>query len=563
MKRGLFAVALALACAHRPEPAPALDFARFADEFWEEAFAFAPSSATAAGVHQRDGELEDFSRPRLDARVAALKRSLARLSSFDRSALSFDDRIDARILESEIRGRLLGLEVVRSWERNPMAYAGVPGNAIDGLMKREFAPAAERLRSAISRLEQVPRLYAAGRENLTDPPREFTDLAIRMTRGSIDFFSGPVAEWARLAAAGDASLLARFDRTNAAAVAAAREFHGWLERDLLPRSTGSYALGPETFLRKLAIEELIELPLPELLGRGEAQLAKDRKAFLETARKIDPSKPAAEVYAALADDHPTAEDLLPSVRRSVEAARQFVVQRRLVEIPSEVRVRIEETPTYDRVGSFASMDTPGPYESKATEAFYYVTPVEPEWDAKHKEEHLRAFSTYVLAMTNVHEAYPGHYLQFLYAPSFPTKTRKLSTANSNVEGWAHYAEEMLADQGFGGGDPRMRLAQLEEALLRDCRYVAGIKLHTAGWSVAQGQQLFVDQCFQEPANAFEEARRGTYDPTYLYYTFGKIEIQRMAREYMARKGKTLEQFHGAFLTQGGFALPLVQEILFR
>jgi uncharacterized protein (DUF885 family) len=247
----------------------------------------------------------------------------------------------------------------------------------------------------------------------------------------------------------------------------------------------------------------------------------------------------------------------------VEAARQFVVEKDLVTIPSEVRVRVEETPPYARVGSFASMDTPGPYETKATEAFYYVTPVEKDWDERHKEEHLRAYSTYVMAMTNVHEAYPGHYLQFLYAPRFPTKTRKLSFTGSNVEGWAHYSEQMVVDHGFGGGDPRMRLAQLEEALLRDCRYVTGIKLHTQGWTVEQGQRLFVQQCFQEPANAYEEARRGAYNPTYLYYTYGKLEIQQLAQEYMGRKGATLKQFHDAFVAQGGLALPLVRRILFR
>jgi uncharacterized protein (DUF885 family) len=270
------------------------------------------------------------------------------------------------------------------------------------------------------------------------------------------------------------------------------------------------------------------------------------------------------VYAALANDHPTADDLIPAIGRSVEDARRFVIEKDLVTIPSEVRVRVEPTPPFARTGGAgASMDTPGPYETNATEAFYYVDPVESDWNEKHQKEHLRAFGTYFIAMTNAHEAYPGHYLQFLYSQRFPTKTRKLTVSGANAEGWAHYAEQMMVDQGFGNGNPRMRLAQLQAALLRDCRYVTGIKLHTEGWTVEQGQALFVEQCFQEPSNAYEESRRGAYNPTYLYYTFGKLEIQRMASDYMQQKHASLKQFHDAFVSQGGLPLPLVRRILFR
>jgi uncharacterized protein (DUF885 family) len=293
-------------------------------------------------------------------------------------------------------------------------------------------------------------------------------------------------------------------------------------------------------------------------------LQKDYDAFLATAKLIDPSKSAAEVMAVVSNEHPSAEELIPSVRNSVEAARQFLVAKDLVTIPTEVRPRVEETPPYARSGSFASMDTPGPYETKATEAFYYVTPVEADWDAKHKEEHLRLYNPYVVAMINVHEAWPGHYLQFLYAPRFPTKTQKLVYAGSNSEGWAHYAEQMMVDEGFGGRDPKIRLAQLQEALLRDCRYVAGIKLHTEGWTVERAaKELFEAKGFQEPANAHEEARRGAYNPTYLYYTLGKLMIYDLRDEYMQKKSASLKQFHDAFVSQGALPIPLVREMLFR
>jgi uncharacterized protein (DUF885 family) len=564
--RSFASLLLALSCVHAPAPERARtspEFARFVDDYFGARFAYLPSRATAVGFHEHDARLEDFSRQRIEAQIAELKQFQARLSALDRSRLSFDEDIDARLIENQINAALLELTVVRSWERNPMTYAGLPGNAIDSLMKRDFAPGPERVRSAIARLSQVPRFYQAAKQNLANPAKELTDVAIRMSRGSVGFLQGAVPQWARTAAAGDAALLGQFEEAHGPAVAAARDFAAWLEADLAPRSRGNYAIGADTFLAKLQYEEMVTLPLSELLARGEAQLAKDRAAFVHTAREIDASLSAAEVMKSISDEHPTAGDLIASVARSVEAARQFIVEKGIVTIPSEVRVKVAPTPPYARSGSFASMDTPGPYEHKANEAFYYVTPVEPDWDDKHKEEHLRLYNPWVVGMINVHEAYPGHYLQFLYAPRFPTKTRKLARSSSNSEGWAHYAEQMMVDLGFGGANPKMRLAQLQEALLRDCRYVVGIKLHTAGWTVEQGAKLFVEQGFQEPANAYEEARRGAYNPTYLYYTLGKLEIQDLAREYMARKRATLRQFHDAFVAQGPLPIPLIRKILLR
>jgi uncharacterized protein (DUF885 family) len=562
-------IVLGFACARTtpsptsPTPASGQPFAKFVDDYFDSRFDYVPSQGTDAGFHQYDTKLEDRSRARIEARIAELKSLLARLERFDRSKLSPDEAVDADALEGEIRGFLLDQETLRDWERNPMGYAGLPGSAADSLIKREFASPAERLRSLVAREKLIPAVYAAAKANLVNPPKEFTDLAIRMAKGSAGYFSGTVAQWAKEAAGGDAALWNEFSQTNARAVEATRDFSDWLEKDLLPRSKGSYAIGAANFLAKMKYDDMVELPLPELLAKGEAQLAKDYAAFVETAKKIDPGKTPAEVMKMLSNEHPTAENLIPAVSRSVENARRFLVEKDLVTIPSEVRPRVEETPPFARSGSFASMDTPGAFETKATEAFYYVTPVEKEWDAKHKEEHLRLYNPYVVSIIDVHEVWPGHYLQFLYAPRFPTKTRKLVFCGTNAEGWAHYAEQMMVDEGFGGGDPKYRLAQLQEALLRDCRYVVGIKLHTQGMTVEEGARVFVEKGFQEPANAYEESRRGAYNPTYLYYTLGKLLIQDLRDEYRSRTGVSLKQFHDAFVAQGGLPIPLVRRILFR
>lgn len=539
------------------------EFAKFVDDYFDASFRFDPVAGTEAGLHQYDTELGDRSREAIDARIGELHAFLHKLHDLDPTRFSFDDSIDAAMIESDIRSKLLDLETLQTWKRNPMGYAELPGEGIDSLIKRDLATNWQRLLAVTRRLDEIPALYESAEKNLDDPPRVFTELAIRMSVGTASYLAGPVAAWAKGAAGDDPALLQKFEASNAKAIAATKKFNAWLKSDLLPRSKGDYAIGEKNFLAKLRDDEMVDMPLDELLARGEANLEKDSAAFVATAKKIDASKSPREVMAILERDHPTARNLIPSVKRSLEAAREFVVNHHLVTIPSDVRPIVEETPPYARSGAFASMDTPGPYEAKATEAFYYVTPVEKNWNARHKEEHLRLFNPYVVAMIDIHEAYPGHYVQFLYAPRFPTKTRKLLYCNTNVEGWAHYTEQMMVDQGFGGGDPKIRFAQLEEALLRDVRYVVGIKLHTAGWTVKQGAKLFEEKAFQEPANALEEARRGTYDPTYLYYTLGKLEIQDLRDEYMRKTGATLEQFHDAFLAQGGLPIPLMRKVLLR
>ena len=179
------------------------------------------------------------------------------------------------------------------------------------------------------------------------------------------------------------------------------------------------------------------------------------------------------------------------------------------------------------------------------------------------DEHLRLFNKPVMDVITIHEAFPGHFTQFLYAKQYPTKVRQLLFASSNAEGWAHYAEQMMVEEGYGFGDPKLALAQLSEALLRDCRYIAGIKLHTAGWTVEQATKLFMEKGFQERANAFEEARRGAYNPTYLYYTLGKLQIYKLREDYRRAKGVefSLINFHNDFIKIGPMPIKLVRKIM--
>ncbi|MGZ3454121.1 MAG: DUF885 domain-containing protein [Polyangiales bacterium] len=564
--RILVASVLLMSCtpAEAPRAAPvpvATSYAQFVDRHFAAYFTFKPTSATRTGDHSHDTELEDFSKPRIAKRVAELRKELDDLGKLDVDTLPPNDRIDAEALEGAIKGELYELETIRSWEHNPMTYAGLPGRSLDALMKREFAPGKERIGYVVARLKKIPAVYQAAQQNLHDMPKVQLELATRMAKGSIKFLEGEVPAWASLAN-GAEPLPKELDDAREKAVIATRAFAGWLS-GVAP--TGSFALGEDKFKEKLRLEEMIDAPLDQLLTRGEKQLAHDWAAFVSTALTIDPKKEPLAVMRELSADHPTEEALVDTVAKSVEETRKFVAEHAIATIPSEVRPTVKATPVFARAAVFASMDTPGPFESKATEAFYYVTPVEPDWDATHKDQHLRQFNRFVTALIDIHEVWPGHYLQFLYAKSFPTKTRKLVYAMSNGEGWAHYAEQMLVDEGFGGTDPKtapkMRLAQLQEALVRDCRYVAAIKLHTMGWTVEQAAKLFEEKAFMEPANALEEAKRGTYDPKYLAYTWGKLEIQALAKDYREKKKASLKDFHDAFVSSGALPLPLVRKLL--
>ena len=539
------------------------DFASFVDAHFRAYFEWRPSAGTEAGFHEYDSKTQDYSAGAIRTRIATLSEELLRLNTIRKGPLSADDEIDAALLNGQLRSDLLDLETLRWLNRNPMPYVSTPGGSVDSLIKRNFAPPAERLRNVIARLQGVPPLIEAMKSNMEDPPREYTEFAIRIANGSVGFFDKTVRKWGEEAAGGDAGLKRDLDDAAQKAAEAMRSAAAWLQKDLLPRSKGNFAIGAENFSRKLLYDDMLGIPLDRVLEIGEANLEKDHRAFLETAERIAPGKPPMEAMRMLSSDHPTEARLIEDTKGNVDGIRQFLLDHKIVSIPSEVRPIVTETPPYARDGAFAMMETPGAYETKATEAFYYVTPPEKEWPAKQKEEHLRLFNRPVMQMITIHEAWPGHFLQFLYAKQYPTKTRKLAYCSTNVEGWAHYSEQMMVEEGYGNGDPKIKLGQLSEALLRDCRYVVGIRIHTKGMTIEEGTRLFMDRGFSEREVALEETRRGAYDPTYLYYTLGKLMIYKMRDDFRKAKGPgySLQGFHDEFVRQGGLPIPLMRRIM--
>ncbi len=559
----IFCVAALLSAAWPLRADDRTPFQEFVDDYYAQYFQWDPTQATYAGIHDFDGRLSDLSATAVAARIKLLQTQAARNARLQRTMLPTPDRTDLIILAHAINAELLELEVVRDWKRNPVLYLGKPAESMDLLMKRTYAPADVRLKAVIGRLKASLPLFAAMKANVENPPKEFADLGLIVAKGSVSFFKTDLPLWAKTAAGKDEKLLAEFTAANDAVRKEFEDAAVWVEKELLPKAKGKYAIGADAFMKKLAYEEMLDIPLPKLLAIGEANLKKDKEAFVATAKLIDPKLTPQEVLTRLGDDHPKPDDLVAATRGTIERTRQFLTDKKIISVPSEVRPTIAETPPFARTGGFASMDTPGAYETKATEAFYYVTPPEKEWEQRRKTEHMRQFNRLGLDIITIHEAFPGHYMQFLYSKQFPTKVRKLYTCGSNVEGWAHYAEQMIVDEGYGAGDPKVRLAQLGEALLRDCRYVVGIKLHTEGWTVEQGKEYFIKEGLIEPEVAFQETRRGTYNPTYLYYTLGKLQILKLRDDYKKAKGEafSLQKFHDEFVKQGGTPIKLIRGIM--
>jgi uncharacterized protein (DUF885 family) len=538
-------------------------FREVVDAYFEDYFKANPSQATGVGFHQYDRQLEDFSLAAHQRNRRLLLTYLAEFQAISPSALAPLERDDREIMIALIHSGLLEEDRIQMWRKNPDAYSGAVTGSIFALIKRNFAPLPERLRSVIEREKQIPRALMQAREVLRNSPKIYTDIAIEQLPGNVDFFQTTVTETFKDVP--DEALRAEFRRSNDGAIAALKEYQTFLQKDLLPRSNGTFAIGAESYRLKVLDDEMVDVPLVRLLQIGYAQLRKDQRAFIETARRIDPNKSPEEVLKEVERDHPSAGTLLSSAQQQLDGLRQFLIDKKIITVPGGAQAKVVETPPFSRATTFASMDTPGPYEANATEAYYNITLPDPSWPKEKQEEYLQGYNYPLLSNVSVHEVWPGHYTQFLWVKNNPelSKVRKLTAAGSNAEGWAHYSEEMVLDEGLYNNDPKYRLAQLIDALLRDCRYIVGIRMHTQGMTMAQAQEFFVKEGRQQPVVGEMETKRGTGDPTYLMYTLGKLEILKLRADYQRKTGSkfSLQDFHDRFIKAGSPPVKIVRREL--
>jgi uncharacterized protein (DUF885 family) len=534
------------------------------DRFFDQAdFRFNPSAGTAAGFHQYDSQLEDFSGASIQRHMATLHQYEQEVGKFPAAQLTPEQSADRDLVLGNIRSWLLDLEAIRIWEKNPDHYTSTATNAVFVIMARTFAPPEERLRSVIARERQIPKMLAAARANLKNPPRIYTEVAIEQMPGMIGFFQKDVPS--AFTAVKDPALLNEFHRANDAVIAELQAYDKFLKTNLLPRSNGDFRIGADNFRKKLQYDEMVDIPLDRLLEIGFANLRQNQQALRETAKKIDPGKTAQQILTEAEKDHPAPDKLLQTFRDTLGGIRDYVTQHHIVTIPSPTPPIVEETPPFMRALTFASMDTPGPYEKVAKEAFFNVTLPEKSWSPREIEEHMEGYNRGTIASTAIHEVYPGHYVQFLWMQSAPSKVRKILGANSNAEGWAHYCEQMMIDEGYGNGDLKLRLGQLQDALLRNARFIVGIEMHTGQMTFEQGIDFFVKEGMQTRTNGERETKRGTSDPTYLYYTLGKLEILKLREDYRRMRGAsfTLQDFHDNFMRQGWPPIKIVRRAMLK
>jgi len=544
-----------------PEAVASAEYDAMVNEYFDTYFHFHPTEASYAGFHQYDNQLEDYSLRARDAELSFLLDTKQTAGYTHTEFLNEQQRLDLKILASAINARILELQEIRMWQKNPDIYSSSPTASIFLLMSRRFAPPAERLKSVIAREQQIPANLAAGRTNLKNPPRVYAEIAIEQMPGIISFFQKDVP--AAFKDVTDAQLLAQFNAANGNVVTELQRYEAFLKTDLLPVSKGDYRLGPELYRKKLLYDDMVDIPLDRLLQIGYDDLHRNQAELRRVAAQIDASKTTEQVLAMLEQDHPRPDQLLQSFRDTFNSLIGFIQDRQIITIPSDVRPIVQETPPFARALTSASMDTPGPYETKATEAFFNVTLPEPSWSADKTKAWMEGFNRGTILSTAIHEAYPGHYVQFLWSKQFPSKVRKLIGCGTNIEGWAHYTEQMMLDEGYGNGDAKLRIGQLQDALLRNARYIVGIEMHTAGMTLAEATDFFVREGHQTTAVAEREAQRGTSDPTYLVYTLGKLEIMKLRSDYQQKVGSnySLQRFHDDFIKQGQPPIPIVRRVL--
>jgi uncharacterized protein (DUF885 family) len=543
------------------------NFQKFVDEYFDGFFRFDPASATSAGIHKYDGMLPAYSQTDIQSEIAHNQMALRSLAKIPSGDLSVNNLLDATVLESLINGSLLDLANIRMWAKDPGFYNTQAATALFSLIERDFAPVDDRLESLIARERRVPDVLSSARTNVVNPPAVYTKVAIEAVQAQIDFLQNALPQ--SVAGAQSLALKTEFTKVNQSAITAYQQFLDYLQQGLSPQSGGDFALGRENFQKKLQYDEMVDLPINDLLKIGHKEMHRVQSLFTQAANIIDSTKPPMEVLQRVKQNAPAAGQAIGNTQSVLNNLHEFVLTHEIVTVPAAPIPEVKETPSFMRALTFASMDTPGPFEEHSIQSFFYVTLPGPSWNEDRARQLLRFFDPYSLRIIAIHEVYPGHYVQFLRLKQAPPRARKLEPSlngmGTNVEGWAHYCEEMMLEQGYGEGNPSLLLVQLQAALIRLCRYIAAIKMHTQGMTVEQATLLFQQQAYMDPANAEREAMRGALDPTYISYTLGKLEIMKLREDYKKILGDkfNLKAFHDQFLSYGIVPIKLIREQMLR
>jgi uncharacterized protein (DUF885 family) len=538
----------------------AAKFPRLVAEYLQDLHSRHPALAAASGLHAWDGQLEDYSALALSAESNAIRAFQARLEKIPPLELRLSDTFDYQILSANMNARLLDLERIRNYERNPQVYNQPISTGLLQLAMFESAPIDIRLRRVIAKENLVPRLLDSARWNIRKPPAVFLKVAIESFKGTLSFVQTDLPKAFTLA--NDPKLQREFRKSTKTAAEAIAKYIKHLE-GTKPDPEAQFAIGKDNYEAKLHYDEGIEVPVDTLLKIGERELSKTQEQFRKTAVLIDRNRDPMVVWADLQRDHPKAGSLVGEAQKQLDALLRFIEEKGIVTLPKTGAPIVAPTPDFMR-WSTASMWTPGSFE-RPLPARYLITDVDPKWSDKQKDEYLGSINYPQLWATSIHEVYPGHFVQGSYLRQVTSPVRKLESIapGSFVEGWAHYAEQMMIDEGFGGGDPKIRMGQLAEALLRLCRFVVGIREHTRGMTVDQATRFFMENAYMGETPSRIEAERGTFDPTYLVYSVGKLAILKLRDDYKRDRQEefSLGEFHDRLLSNGNAPLWVHRQML--
>jgi hypothetical protein len=525
-------------------------FHHFVDDYLAYLHEVHPTGATLDGIHTYDDHIEDLSRQGIEQHTRALSGFSRRLQDINQHELTAVEKAEQPMVAANIQSRMFDLEQTRTWERSPQLYADTLCSSLAAQVVFSHAPLSERARRVLSKLRQTARLIQAARDNIKDPPGIFVKVGLETFRGALNFIEKDLPR--AFSGLDDMHLLLDLADASTEASAAIGGYIQYLDGELASKARASFRLGREMFERKLKVDEGITLDADRLLAIALREFQATQEEFRSLAGKLDGGDPIA-AWRKAKDEHPPPGGLSAAAQEQLAEISTFIDRHGIVSRPESEPVIVAPTPEFYR-WSFASMWVPGPFEQKPTCAYYYLTDADPAWPADKQEEHLRDFNYPTLWAISIHEVYPGHFLHHQFLRRVESKARKsiMLAPASFVEGWAHYAEHMMVEAGFRRNDHTFKLGQLAEALIRLGRFIVSIRLHVEDWSVEQGVRFFRDECFMEEGGARREAERGTFDPTYLVYSVGKLMLLKLRRDYKEQQGAKYSQreFHDRLLGNG-------------
>lgn len=513
--------------APRPPSQASQQWKQTADGFVQSYFAAQPSFAAQEGKHEYDGQLPDVSAHGIKREIARLHDQRDQLSAVDPSQLEPQERFDRAYLLNVVDRDLFYLEKAHFPSTNPYWYLNVAGIDPDMYLSRNYAPLNVRMKAYIKYARGIPKLAGNIQENLKGPlPKSYVELGIAVFGGFVDFYKKDVA--AVFASVNDPAMQKDLTDADTNAANAMANLTNYLT-GLRKTATDNFALGKDLFAQMVKDTEMVDLPIEQIEAAGRADLERNTAALKAECENYLPKGTIAACVAKVAAKKP-AEGTLDAARRQLTMLRDFVQKNNVVGIPNDDQALVAEAPPYNR-NNAAFIQVPGPYD-KGVAATYNIAPPDPKWSKAEQLQYIPSEAT--LLFTSVHEVWPGHFLQFLHSNSNPDKLEALWVGYAFAEGWAHYCEEMMYEEGLGRGDPELHIGQIMDALLRDVRLLSAIGLHTEGWTVAQSEKMFREQAFQDPGNARQQAARGTYDPAYLNYTLGKLMIRKLRADWVAK-----------------------------